>query len=69
MPRLIIIENIIRYYREKKRYCERRECLTEKDNCCEMWHKKKRELDLSSERFERAENDLLFILEYAKSLS
>lgn len=42
-------------------YCADRRALTEGENSCEKWQKRKAETDLSSECFEKAEQDIAAI--------
>lgn len=49
-------------------YCTERRALTEGGIFCDKWQKRKTEIDLSSERFEKAEQDVAAISEKIEEL-
>lgn len=59
-----------RYRANKDRlyYCTVREEMTELENSCSYWCAKKAECDLSKERFDETEKDILLIGKYLKDI-
>lgn len=49
-------------------YCTERRALTEGENFCDKWQKRKAEIDLSSERFEKAEQGAAAVSEKIEEL-
>ncbi len=47
-------------------YCTEREEIISEDFCCGKWSRKRREYDLSPQRFDEVENDIKIVYEYLK---
>ncbi|MCI9406932.1 MAG: hypothetical protein HFK06_01085 [Clostridia bacterium] len=58
-------------YRNKRRYCEVNERLTDKENVCEKWESKKggKVYDFSAARFDEVERDLKYITDYYNKIN
>ena len=55
------------YYRDKKYYCTARKEMIGRGSGCDLWQRKIKGVDISRARFDEAEADIAYIVEYLKS--
>ena len=52
----------VRYWRGKEHYCAEQKKLVKTSDCCDMWQKRTTEYDLSENRFNSVQNDILKLI-------